>query len=101
MLPASQSAQHYFYDVLGASYTLPVGPYTLNEVPVVMYLLTQPYFLSYHVLAACAMRRFDLASRSSLVYWSVISLAAYGTAFAETWSISAYPHYVCVALHSE
>ena len=33
---------HYFYNVLHMRYTVPVGPWSLNGVPLVMFLLTHP-----------------------------------------------------------
>jgi cycloeucalenol cycloisomerase len=33
---------HYFYTILGMRYTVPVGPWSLNGVPLVMFLMTHP-----------------------------------------------------------
>ena len=45
---------HYFYTVLGTGYTLP--SHDLNDVPLVMYLLTHAYFCLYHALANVVLR---------------------------------------------
>lgn len=86
---------HYFYALLGVSYTLPVGPYSLNKVPIVMHLLTLAYFGSYHVGAAVLMRRLNFASLSLPAKVALVAAMAYITAILETSSISFYPHYVC------
>ena len=85
--------------MLGASYTLPCGKWVVNEVPIVMFLMTHPYFCSYHVLAAMIIRRTGVHA-SCLRYVIAVLLMAYVTAFLETWSIAAYPHYVCPSLTS-
>lgn len=86
---------HYFYSVLSMRYTVPVGPWSLNAVPLCMYLLTHPYFCSYHILATVIQRRLGLLSpnTSQAVRSSAVLLLSYTTAFLETWSISAFPHY--------
>jgi cycloeucalenol cycloisomerase len=47
---------HYFYTVLGASYSFPVT-WHLNGVPVLCYLITHAYFIAYHTFAAVLLRR--------------------------------------------
>ncbi len=46
---------HYFYHVLHTRYTFIA--WRLNDVPFCLYLITHSYFATYHVLAACALRR--------------------------------------------
>ncbi|EGD74228.1 hypothetical protein PTSG_06238 [Salpingoeca rosetta] len=86
---------HYFYNVLGAHYTIPRG-YEINGVPMVMYFLTHVYFLLYHSLATMLLRKIDFWSpRRSLLWRGLVVFAmAYTTAILEAWSISAFPHYV-------
>lgn len=95
---------HYFYNVLGCSYSVPTedGWWTVNRVPVVMYLLTHPYFLSYHVMASCCLRRlgFHSPQTSFLRRAASVTTLAYATAYMETWSISAFPHYRYPDLHA-
>lgn len=83
-----------------AGYSVPTDGWVINQVPIVMFLLTHPYFLSYHTLATCVLRRAGFYNAStSLVYRAVLVAGlAYTTAFVEAWSISGFPHYVgCVA----
>jgi cycloeucalenol cycloisomerase len=72
---------HYFYKVLGASYSFPVtimlndvrptpgAPFsllcgasdlkqTLRQVPFFLYLITHAYFCSYHTVSTILLRRF-------------------------------------------
>ncbi|CAI5501277.1 unnamed protein product, partial [Closterium sp. Naga37s-1] len=46
---------HYFYTLLGASYTFP--SWRLNDVPFALYLLTHAYFCFYHVISNITLRR--------------------------------------------
>ncbi|GJP48372.1 hypothetical protein CLOM_g7667 [Closterium sp. NIES-68] len=46
---------HYFYTLLGASYTFP--SWRLNDVPFALYLLTHAYFCFYHVISNVTIRR--------------------------------------------
>ncbi len=47
---------HYFYTVLGARYLFPVT-WFLNGVPLLCYLITHAYFISYHTFATVLLRR--------------------------------------------
>eukprot|EP00128_Syssomonas_multiformis_P017391 Colp12_sorted_trinity150504_noHs@740 len=91
---------HYFYSVIGMRYTVPLDGiirWELNQVPIVMYLMTHPYFCSYHVLVTPLLRRIAALLPSTLVRRLVLAVVvcvvAYITAFLEAWSISAFPHY--------
>ncbi len=46
---------HYFYKVLGAAYTLKA--HRINDVPIVMFLMTHAYFNFYHALSNVLLRR--------------------------------------------
>ncbi|CAI7856979.1 unnamed protein product [Closterium sp. NIES-53] len=46
---------HYFYTLLGASYTFP--SWRLNDVPFALYLLTHAYFCFYHIISNITLRR--------------------------------------------
>lgn len=80
------------------SYSVPTnnGKLELNGVPVVMYFMTVPYFMSYHVFASCFLRRIGFWKPSFGSFQRVVVLfaMAYGTALMEAVSISAFPHYV-------
>ena len=91
---------HYFYKVLGASYSFPQN-IDLNGVPFFLYLMTHGYFNFYHVITNLILRRFwsgqfyrrnSRFSRlllSSLVVFIMSSI----TAFMETFTISSVPYY--------
>jgi cycloeucalenol cycloisomerase len=84
---------HYFYRVLGASYTFTA--HRLNDVPFCLYLITHSYFITYHVGSSILLRRcgFKLPQWSSPLFWSIILGMAYFTAFAETYTIKNFPYY--------
>lgn len=46
---------HYFYKLLGASYTFPA--HRLNDVPITLYLMTHAYFCLYHAFGNLMVRR--------------------------------------------
>lgn len=63
---ANYFGSEYFFDVLGMVYNYPMIELTLDatlvgsgeqRVPVVMYLLTQAYFMTYHTTAIVVLRR--------------------------------------------
>lgn len=84
---------HYFYSVLGASYSFPVTHF-LNDVPVMLYFITHGYFMFYHTMTTIILRLFfrskwsNTATNILLVF--VLALI---TAFMETWTISNVPFY--------
>jgi cycloeucalenol cycloisomerase len=89
---------HYFFALLGASYTFPIK-YQLNKIPPVCFLLTQPYFQTYHAFSNLILRyvRRKLADSN---YWLrmaavclVIALVSLFWAFAETKTIESFPYY--------
>ena len=83
-----------------AGYSVPTNGWVINQVPIVMFLLTHPYFLSYHTLATCVLRRAGFYNASTTLAYRAVLVAglAYTTAFLEAWSISSFPHYVgCLA----
>mmetsp|Transcript_6017 Transcript_6017/g.10866 ORF Transcript_6017/g.10866 Transcript_6017/m.10866 type:complete len:281 (-) Transcript_6017:216-1058(-) len=88
---------HYFYKLLGASYTFPA--WKLNEVPICLYLMTHAYFCFYHALANVLLRRVRNAvkGRSRAVQLTasaaLIFALSYATAYGETLTISAFPYY--------
>ena len=84
---------HYFYNVLQARYTVPTGPFVLNGVPLVMYLMTHAYFCSYYTLSFWLMRRLGYGALSVPGKGALVVAMSYTTALLETWSISAFPHY--------
>jgi cycloeucalenol cycloisomerase len=89
---------HYFFALLGASYTFPIK-YTLNKIPPVCFLLTQPYFLTYHAFSNLILRfvRRKLAESNKWVrlaaVCAVIALVSLFWAFAETKTIESFPYY--------
>ncbi|XP_003385217.2 PREDICTED: cycloeucalenol cycloisomerase-like [Amphimedon queenslandica] len=97
---------HYFYNVLGMRYTGPLsGGIRINDVPLSMYLMTHPYFLSYHVLVSPVIRVFRraLSGRHYLLYHSCFGVFVYiiavTTAFIETYTISSFPYYTYPDFH--
>lgn len=91
---------HYFYNVLGMRYIGPLaGGLRINDVPVSMYLMTQPYFLSYHVLVSPVLRTFINALKGHhwIVKYLIVGIFIYvisiSTAFMETFTISSFPYY--------
>jgi cycloeucalenol cycloisomerase len=86
---------HYFYSVLKASYTMPSQ--RLNNVPLAMYLCTHFYFSTYHALSNAALRyiitSFNPGVKRTILFFAVVVVLSYFTAFSETLSISAFPYY--------
>jgi cycloeucalenol cycloisomerase len=88
---------HYFYTVLGASYTFPA--WRLNDVPFALYLITHSYFHFYHVLSNIVLRwfwrRFDnrVGVASALFVVLLIASLSFVVAFMETFTIQHFPYY--------
>ena len=88
---------HYFYQVLGASYTF--RAHRLNDVPITLYLMTHAYFCLYHALSNLLIRRVRnaLARRGRAAQAAgeaaVVFALAYATAYGETLTISHFPYY--------
>ncbi|KAL0535301.1 hypothetical protein IC582_029630 [Cucumis melo] len=88
---------HYFFTVLGASYTFP--SWRMNDVPHTTFLLTHVCFLFYHVASNMTLRRLrhsvaDLPENIqwvTLVAW--ILALSYFIAYLETLAISNFPYY--------
>lgn len=91
---------HYFFNLLGASYTFPA--HLLNGVPVALYLMTHAYFCFYHALANVVLRRVERAlvgaslPRRKLARAVVVFALAYATAYGETLTIAHFPYYTFV-----
>jgi cycloeucalenol cycloisomerase len=91
---------HYFFNLLGASYTFPA--HLLNGVPICLYLMTHAYFCFYHALANVVLRRVEnaLSGRSlaarKIARAAVVFLLAYATAYGETLTIAHFPYYTFV-----
>ena len=93
---------HYFYNLLGASYTFKA--WRLNDVPIALILITHGYFITYHTLTTIGLRRFwtshwyarQKGSRvvQVLASCAVVFAMSYFTAFMETLTISSFPYYV-------
>lgn len=86
---------HYFYSVLGASYSMPST--RVNNVPIAMFFATIFYFSSYHVFSNCCLRKIKTTYapgflRTTLYVTFVLSIS-YFTAFMETLTISSFPYY--------
>ncbi|XP_061371816.1 cycloeucalenol cycloisomerase isoform X2 [Gastrolobium bilobum] len=88
---------HYFFTVLGASYTFP--SWKMNNVPHTTFLLTHVCFLLYHVASNMTLRRLrhfiaDLPEKVQWAYEAAWILAlAYFIAYLETIAISNFPYY--------
>ena len=91
---------HYFYTVLGCSYTFPSYPYTLNNVPVSLYLITISYFHLYHLVSNTLVRVvYRINTNKPVVVQHVIVgtfifVLSYFLSFAETFTIQHFPYYV-------
>lgn len=86
---------HYFYSVLQAFYDFP--SLRLNNVPICLYFATHFYFVTYHSLSNCILRKIETryleGSLRSALFWTVVLAFSYFTAFMETLTISSYEHY--------
>lgn len=69
----------------------------LNNVPIAMYFATHFYFTTYHFFSNCLLRKvttgFQPGMLRTTLFLSVVLCFSYFTAFMETLTISAYPHY--------
>lgn len=89
---ANYFGSEYFFDVLGMVYDYPMIELNLDatlvgsgeqQVPIVMYLLTQAYFLTYHTTAIVVLRRIRtsrLPHRKP--FWPLV---LFGVAYAWAW----------------
>nr|WEU38172.1 cyclopropylsterol isomerase [Paris polyphylla] len=88
---------HYFFTVLGASYTFP--SWRMNNVPHTTFLLTHACFLFYHMTSNITLRRLrhyvaDLPQSVRFVSEAAWILAlSYFIAYLETLAISNFPYY--------
>ncbi|KAL3620404.1 Bifunctional protein GlmU [Castilleja foliolosa] len=88
---------HYFFTVLGASYTFP--SWKMNNVPHTTFLLTHVCFLFYHVTSNMTLRRIQhsvahLPENTQWLFKSAWILAfSYFIAYLETLAISNFPYY--------
>eukprot|EP00262_Sarcandra_glabra_P007794 TRINITY_DN20757_c0_g1_i2.p1 TRINITY_DN20757_c0_g1~~TRINITY_DN20757_c0_g1_i2.p1 ORF type:complete len:284 (+),score=14.31 TRINITY_DN20757_c0_g1_i2:181-1032(+) len=88
---------HYFFTVLGASYTFP--SWKMNNVPHTTFLLTHVCFLFYHVASNMTLRRLrhSIADLSEPIRWLTegawILALAYFIAYLETLAIANFPYY--------
>ena len=92
---ANYFGSEYFFDILGMVYDYPMIDFNLDatlvgsgqqRVPIVMYLLTQAYFMTYHTSAVVVLRRIR-SSRLPIgtLLWPLLLLAvAYFWAWMET-----------------
>ncbi|KAL6759528.1 cyclopropyl isomerase-like protein [Haematococcus lacustris] len=91
---------HYFYVLLGASYTF--KSFRLNDVPICLYLMTHAYFCFYHALANVCIRRVGHLFAGSHSAVKTLAKAAlvlglsYATAYGETLTIAHFPYYTFV-----
>ncbi|KAL2934463.1 Cycloeucalenol cycloisomerase [Bienertia sinuspersici] len=88
---------HYFFKVLGASYTFP--SWRMNDVPHTTFLLTHVCFIFYHVASNMTLRRlrYALASLPEKIRWLMegawILALSYFIAYLETIAIANFPYY--------
>ena len=92
---ANYFGSEYFFDILGMVYDYPMIALNLDStlvgsgeqrVPVIMYLLTQAYFLTYHTTAVIVLRRIRTSRLPTGAFlWPVVLLGiAYLWAWVET-----------------
>ncbi|XP_034926086.1 cycloeucalenol cycloisomerase isoform X2 [Populus alba] len=88
---------HYFFTVLGASYTFP--SWKMNNVPHTTFLLTHVCFLFYHVTSNITIRRLRhaVADLPDSLRWAAegawILALSYFIAYLETLAVSNFPYY--------
>ncbi|KAK9803843.1 hypothetical protein WJX73_007201 [Symbiochloris irregularis] len=88
---------HYFYRLLGASYTFP--SWRLNDVPIPLYLMTHAYFCFYHAVANVAIRTVRSAAQRihpwapALAEGITVFALGYIMALGETVTIAHFPYY--------
>ena len=86
---------HYFYGVLGATYTFPAK--RLNDVPICLYFATHFYFVTYHTAANMILRKIETTyvpnAGRKIFTWIAILAFSYFTAFMETLTISGFDKY--------
>ena len=92
---------HYFYKMLGASYTF--RAHEVNQVPFCLYLITHCYFTGYFVVAGVLQRRLHnrlVDTGHGMQSWTyrlsmalLIIVLSWVTAIGETVTISGFPHY--------
>ncbi|XP_071919857.1 cycloeucalenol cycloisomerase-like isoform X1 [Coffea arabica] len=91
---------HYFFKVLGASYTFP--SWRMNDVPHTTFLLAHVCFLFYHVVSNITLRRLQhaIAELPETIQWAFkagwILALAYVIAYLETVAIANFPYYTFV-----
>ncbi|KAJ4906067.1 Cycloeucalenol cycloisomerase [Raphanus sativus] len=88
---------HYFFKVLGASYTFP--SWKMNNVPHTTFFMTHACFLFYHVASNITLRRLrhSVAGLPDSLRWSFeaawILALSYFIAYLETVAIANFPYY--------
>jgi len=87
---------HYFFSLLGASYTFPVT-WKLNGIPIALYMITQSYFTTYFLTSNLMIRQINQRttpgySRTLILALSICALSWF-FAFMETWTIESVPYY--------
>ncbi|KAL5660220.1 hypothetical protein ACJX0J_027345, partial [Zea mays] len=88
---------HYFFTVLGASYTFP--SWRMNNVPHTTFLLTHACFLFYHMASNMTLRRLrhSTAHLPQSICWlfeaAWILALSYFIAYLETLAIANFPYY--------
>jgi cycloeucalenol cycloisomerase len=96
---ANYFGSEYFFDVLGMVYDYPMIELNLDatlvgsgeqRVPIIMYLLTQAYFLTYHTTAVVVLRRIRTSALPvGRIAWPILLLVvAYFWAWMETKSMA-------------
>ncbi|XP_062182579.1 cycloeucalenol cycloisomerase-like [Phragmites australis] len=88
---------HYFFTVLGASYTFP--SWRMNNVPHTTFLLTHACFLFYHMTSNMTLRRLrrSTAHLPQSIRWlfeaAWVLALSYFIAYLETLAIANFPYY--------
>lgn len=91
---------HYFYKLLGASYTF--KSWRLNDVPITLYFMTHAYFCFYHALSNVLLRlvRTSLQNSHAFVRRTAMGMLvfalSYATAYGETLTIAHFPYYAFI-----
>jgi cycloeucalenol cycloisomerase len=87
---------HYFFALLGASYTFPLK-FTFNKIPPVCFLLTQAYFHTYYVFSNLLLRRIHHSIRPPWlrILMKILCVFAFSmfVSFMEAWTLESFPYY--------
>lgn len=83
---------HYFFKVLGCKYTM--DTYTINGIPIMMFLATQAYFMLYHSLSNMFQRALYSFNIPTIGVLALVWAFSCAVAFLEAFTLQKFPYYV-------